>query len=75
MKKIGVITISSGDYREMTEAQAKLRIVETIIKNATEAGETAIETRKLREVMGIPAAGGKTIEIPEFIFEQKRKAR
>lgn len=74
MKKIGVITISSGDYREMTEAQAKLRIVETIIKNATEAGEAAIETRKLREVMGIPA-GGKAIEIPAFIFEQKRKAR
>lgn len=38
MKKYGVITITSEDYRAMTEAQAKLNIIENMVRNAAAGG-------------------------------------
>lgn len=76
MKKYGVITITSEDYRAMTEAQAKLSIIENMVRNAAAGGELTVETRKLREVMGIQTREEKGIEIPSFVFmDQRKRAR
>lgn len=73
MKKYGVITITSEDYKAMTEAQAKLNIIENMVRNAAAGGELTVETRKLREVMGIQTREEKGIEIPQFLFTDQRK--
>lgn len=74
MKKYGVITITSEDYKAMTEAQVKLNIIENMVRNAAAGGELTVETRKLREVMGIQTREEKGIEIPQFFIYRSEKA-